>query len=107
MTTNIEENLNNEVENFPSRASGEDLYEYINRAAIQYIQESRAEFIVVMMHWLQLRSEPKTMLAVDVAGNNRLDELRGALEELLEEVNKGKVFKPFYERPINKALKKL
>lgn len=107
MNESLKETLDYAVENFPSRASGEDLYEYINKLAIKLILKSRPEFIVVMIHWIQLRSEPKTMLAVDIAGNNQLGELRGSIEELLKDVNEGKAFKPFYEKPITKALERI
>ena len=107
MVSKIEELLNQEVEVFPSRASGEDLYEHINKISVRLIDESREDFIMVMIHWLELRSEPKTMLAVDIIGKNRLIELKEPLKDLLDDVNKGKAFKSFYERPIKKSLKKI
>ena len=93
------------MDSFPSRASGEDLYEYMNKISIGLIKESREDFIMAMTNWLQLRSEPKTMLAVEIIGNNKLMELREDLEGLLDDVNKGNAFKPFYERPINRSLR--
>jgi hypothetical protein len=105
MVSNVEEQLNQEIDNFPSRASGEDLYEHINKISNRLIRDSREDFITAMAHWLQLRSEPKTMLAVTIIGENHLVELKEDLEELLDDVEKGKTFKPFYERPINKSLR--
>lgn len=96
--------LNHEVDSFPARASGEDLYEHLGKVLAVAVNEDRQGAVAVMLRWLQLRSEPKTMLAVDLAGKYRVYELKDELESLLLDVLAGKVFKPFYERPIRKSL---
>jgi hypothetical protein len=104
MSSDVEKWLNGEVDNFPSRASGEDLYLHIEQIAKRALLESRSEFIAVVNKWLELRSEPKTMLAVELARKYKLSELSAELELLLKEVEQGKAFKPFYDRPIKKAI---
>lgn len=104
MTGVVEKWLDSEVENFPARASGEELYEYMEKAALQALSDSRSEFVMAMTHWLRLRSEPKTMIAVEMIGKFKLSELSEDLEELLDDVAQGKVFKLYYDRPIKKAL---
>lgn len=104
MTTSLLDILDAEVAGFPSRASGEQLYEHINKIAARYVASERQELVSAVKRWLLLRSEPKTMLAVDIAGKLHLAELRPALEKLLADVEQGKAFKPFYVRPIKAAL---
>ncbi|WP_133719246.1 hypothetical protein [Methylocaldum gracile] len=104
ITNNLLEVLDAEVASFPSRASGEQLYAHISKIAARYVASERQEVISAVTEWLILRSEPKTMLAVDIAGKFRLAELRPVLEKLLVDVEQGKAFKPFYARPIKAVL---
>lgn len=104
MTDNLLHVLDAEVASFPSRASGEQLYEHINKMAARYVASERRELVDALKEWLLLRSEPKTMLAVDIAGKLHLTELRPALEEVLVDVEQGKAFKSFYTRPIKAVL---
>lgn len=104
MTNNVLQILDAEVAGFPSRASGEQGYEYINKIAARYVTSERQKLVAALSTWLHLRSEPKTMIAVDVAGKLRLSELRSELEKLLVDVEQGKAFLPFYARPIKAAL---
>lgn len=104
MTNDLLQLLDDEVAGFPSRASGEQGYEYINKIAARYVQSERPMLVAALTEWLLLRSEPKTMLAVDIAGKLHLTELRPALEKLLVDVEQGKAFKPFYARPIKAVL---
>jgi hypothetical protein len=99
--------LDSEVAGFPSRASGEQGYEFINRIAARYVKSERSMLIAALTDWLLLRSEPKTMIALDIAGNLNLTELRSEIEKLLEDVQNGIVFMPFYSRPIEVVLKLL
>lgn len=104
MTANLLYVLDAEVADFPSRASGEQLYEHLNKIAVRYVVSERQELVAALNEWLLLRSEPKTMLAVDIAGKLHLTELCSALEDLLVDVEQGKAFKPFYVRPIKAVL---
>lgn len=84
--------------------SGEYLEEHILMNARRFLIEDRQALIEVLQHWLSLRSEPKTMLAVVVTRELKLIELKSQLEELKKEVQAGKVFLPFYADSINEAL---
>lgn len=104
MANDLLQLLDDEVAGFPSRASGEQGYEYVNMIAARYVHSERPMLVAALTEWLLLRSESKTMLAVDIAGKLHLTELRPALEELLMDVEQGKAFKQFYARPIKAAL---
>ena len=104
MATDLLQILDAEVAGFPSRASGEQGYEYINKIAARYVKSERSNLVAALTSWLQLRSEPKTMIAVDIAGKLSLNELRIEIEKLLVDVEQGKVFLPFYARPIKAML---
>jgi hypothetical protein len=92
------------VANFPARASGEQLYDHISKIIAHYVQGERQMLIAALTQWLLLKSEPRTMIAVDIVGRFRLSELRSEIEKLLIEVEQGKAFMPFYARPIKVAL---
>ena len=104
MMTEILQVLDAEVAGFPDRASGEQLYEHINKIAARYTESERMALIAALSNWLQLRSEPKTMIAVDVSGRLCLSELRTEIENLLTDIEQRKAFLPFYAKPIKKVL---
>ena len=60
-----------------------------------------------MKVWLSVRDEPKTMLAVTVAKELQLSELRLDIELLREEIQLGEAFMPFYLRWVDEALASL
>lgn len=99
--------LNSEVATFPARASGEELYDYIGRLSARILSKNREGLAAAMIDWLELRSEPKTMLAVQIASDLRLAETRPALESFLNDVREGRVFLPYYAKPIEATLLKL
>ncbi len=107
MEIDMAEWLNSEIERFPARASGEELYKHFEKLSKRAVHEDRESFIATMSQWLRLQSEPKTMIAVDIAGRYKLLELEQELKKLLSDVSSGKSFKPFYGRPIRKSLAKI
>jgi hypothetical protein len=96
--------LDDAVDAFPERASGEDLYVHISDLASRLERSDRRQLVEAFVDWLKRRREPQTMLAVDIIGQLRLVELRGHLEELLSDVQAGRAFLPFYANPISRAL---
>ena len=102
MGSDMENYLNRIIEEFPSRASGEDLYEHLRKVSKPLVEKSREDFSTAMMKWLALRSEPKTMLAVELIGIYQLSELDRELEILRKEISEGLVFKSFYVKEIDK-----
>lgn len=101
------DHLEDEVFCFPAQASGEELYDHITRIAGRYATEERGLLVKAVAKWLALRSEPRTMLAVQIAVNEELTEIRPLILELLRDVQDRKAFLPFYAKPIQMALTKL
>ena len=99
--------LDAEVEQFPQRASGEDLYRYIVQRTKHAAESDRWALVSALTVWLGLRSEPKTMLAVEIISKHNVVELRSAVEQLLADVLDGEAFKAFYEQPIRSALEEM
>lgn len=104
MTNNLLLVFDAEVAGFSNRAPGEQLYDHLNKIAARYVASEHHELVFAVREWLLLRSEPKTMLVVDIVAKLHLTELRSVLEKLLVDVEQGKAFKPFYSRPIRTAL---
>ncbi len=103
----LREWLDEELNNYPERTSGEELYSFFIKQTEKYVKSNRRELIEALTYWLRLRTEPKTMLALDVAEKHNLTELREEIENLLRDVENGIAFKPYYGQFITKALKKL
>ncbi len=99
--------LEEELAVFPERASGEELYTYLFKRTIPLVELDRESFVTALSEWLNLRSEPRTMLAVEIATKHHLKELRDDIEKLLNDVEKGRAFKSYYNDPIRDALQKL
>lgn len=100
--------LENNLNNFPDRVSGEALYKFFNRIVKPIINSEdasdKSDLIDGLRFWLEKRTEPRTMLAVDIIGNNKLSELEAEVGILLNDVRKGVAFAPHYEKPVKKAL---
>jgi|SRR5689334_17633803 len=90
-----------------SLKSGEYLREEILDEA-RRIQDPDREFLVdVLRDWLQLRSEPRTMVAVDIAKVLALGGLKDDIQALRDDIVAGKAFSPYYLRWIDEALSSL
>jgi hypothetical protein len=99
--------LESELSEFPERAAGEELYEFLVCRTESLSRTDRTALIRALASWLILRSEPRTMLAVEIAAAHRLSELRGEIQSLLSDVQQGRAFGPHYATPIGSALGKL
>lgn len=100
--------LEGELANFPERASGEDLHRFFVEITERIVRSSdltdRTDLVGALREWLKLRSEPRTMLALDVAASYSLSELKPDIEELLREVRGGKTLWPYYQDNIIRSL---
>jgi hypothetical protein len=98
--------LEEEVANYPERASGEELYRYLVRRTAPLVETDRQALVKALASWLQLREEsgPQTILALEIAANHHLSELRDEIEKLLNDVRAGKAFLPYYEQWVTRAL---
>ena len=103
----IIDQLDSQLERFHPTDPAEDVYSHLNHFTEQLVISERPALLEALRDWLGLRSEPRTMLAVDIAASHGLGELRPEIEGLLADVQRKKVFKTYYERPIRKALEKL
>ena len=84
--------------NSPIPDSGEQSYRYLRSRVERVVNERREELIGGLRVWLSLRSEPKTMLAADLAADFHLTELRPDLFRLLEDVQAGRTNFPSEQR---------
>lgn len=57
------------------------------------------------LNWFSLGEEPYTMLAVDLVENLKIKELKPELETLKKDIESGKIFLPYYNEWVDKALK--
>lgn len=87
-----------------SEKSGEYLYDHVLRRAKRLIVEDYTGVIEVLRYWLSLRKEPHTMLAVRVARDLVVTELKPELENLRQDIESGKTFLPYYKRWVDQAL---
>ena len=84
--------------------SGEYLEEHVLMHAQWFLPVDRSGLIEALREWLSLRSEPRTMLAVKIALELGLKEIRSDIEALRLEVASGKIFPIFYLNDIDYVL---
>ena len=102
--------LESELKGFQERAGGEELYRFfvsITRKPLSTDAEDRQAIVDALHEWLGMRTEPRTMLAVEIAAAHGLSELRSDIGVLLDDVKAGKAFLPFYSQNIEKALQRM
>lgn len=90
-----------------SDKGGEYLYADINKRAKKLILVDRMGVVETSRYWFSLRKEPYTMLAVDLIEKLQIKELKPELEILRKEIESGKVFLPYYNEWVDKALSAL
>jgi hypothetical protein len=87
-----------------SEKSGEYLEEHIIEVVRGLINTDRKALISIFQDWLNLRKDPETMLAVNIAKKFKLRELNEGIQQLLDDINDKKVFLPYYGSIIQKTL---
>jgi hypothetical protein len=87
--------------------SGEYLEEHVLLYARQFLHTDRLGLVDALCSWIILKNEPRTMLAVRIAKELGLQELRQVIEMLRHEVAAGKVFPKYYLRDLDEALSTL
>ena len=88
----------------PGSKYGEYLYQDVIKRAKDLILKDRLGVIEACKYWFSLRKEPYTMLAVDLANNLHITELKPELENLKKNIASGKIFLPYYAEGVDKAL---
>jgi hypothetical protein len=99
--------LESDISNPGSYKSGEYLEEHTISHAVDVLQNDKQGLIEALMDWIETQSEPRTVLAVRVAKNLGLVELKPQIFELRHKIDTGKVFPRFYLRYIDEALNAL
>jgi hypothetical protein len=85
--------------------SGEYLYDHVATVARHALATGQREDLLnILQEWIARRSEPETMLAVDLVRELRLAELVRQLRELHAEIQAGKCFLPCYNEWTTRAL---
>jgi len=98
--------LEGEVQGYPERATGNECEDFIVRLASRVVQSDRKELVAAMQYWIGERGK-RTLLAVRIAAEHKLHELKPEVERLLADVRSGKAFSPYYEEFITPALKRI
>lgn len=96
--------LENDFRNPSSIKSGEHLADMVLKHTKAIVANDRKSLVGALQEWIREESEPKTMLAVRVAKELGLVELRTEISELRNLVADGKVFPKFYLRYFDEAL---
>lgn len=104
---------------FPERASGNEINAFIAKEIVPLIATDRSAVVEALRAWIALRipqnerrpsdgiREAKLWMALVIAADNQLYELRDDMESLLADVRSGKTFLPYYEEMILRLLKKM
>lgn len=95
--------LETDVEDPGSEKSGEYLEQHVLAHASAIAGHSRRELIEALRHWLALKTLPRTLVAIRVAGLLQLAELEPDLRTLMAAAN-ARDIPVFYLRYLKKAL---
>lgn len=87
--------------------SGEYLREIFLIRSKNIINEDRENLVDVLIDWIDSRTEPKTMLAVYLADELNIFELKNYVMALKKDIIKNNVFPRDYVIKIDRILKKL
>jgi hypothetical protein len=101
------ETLEGELNSFPERASPADFHRHLVAVLGRLCSENRPQVVGALSTWLQSRSDPRTLTAVNLIGKLGLTELRTDLEALLTDIRSGAAFLPYYAQWVEIALDKL
>lgn len=98
--------LDGEVENYPPRATGNECGEFIIRLARRVVDSDRNALTDALREWITQRGD-RTLLALNIAADLKLRELKPDIQRLLDDVRTGKAFRPYYEEFIGPALERI
>jgi len=98
--------LEGEIQGYPPRATGNECGQFVTRLAGRVLESDRLALVEAMREWITQRGE-RTLLAMNIAADLKLRELKPDIERLLEDVRAGKAFWPYYEEFIVPALRRI
>ena len=98
--------------NSPAPDSSEASYRHLQFHVERIVNSQREPLVSALRNWLSLRSEPKTMVAADLAADFHLSELRPDLFKLLDDIEGGRTkfvpgLKSHYENLIAECLSRI
>lgn len=96
--------LDSEIQCYPERATGNECEDFIVRIVTPVVESDRNELIAAMREWINQRGK-RTLMAIRIAVDHKLDELKPEIHRLLEDVRAGRAFSPYYEEFIGPALR--
>ncbi len=89
------------------KKQGNALYDQILKHAKEIVQQNRAALVEVLREWIALKIGPQTDMAVDIAGELKLVELREQIKQLRKDITEGRAFSKPEVWWADKALKVL
>jgi hypothetical protein len=98
--------LEGELLGYPERATGNEREDFIVRLAGRLVESDRSALTEAMRDWMAQRGK-RTLLAMQIAADHKLRELKPDIQRLLEDVRAGKAFSPYYEEFIVPALRRI
>lgn len=98
--------LESEIQGYTPRSTGNECEQFITRLAARIVESDRNELVAAMREWITQHGQ-RTLLAMNIAADLKLRELKPDIERLLEDVRTGKAFSPYYEEFIGPALKRI
>lgn len=99
--------LENDMSNPGSFKSGEYLEEQVLSRATGILHKDKQGLIEALIKWIEAKSEPRSMLAVSIAKNLGLVELKPQILDLKQKIECGKIFPRFYLKYIDEAIHEL
>lgn len=100
----ILEEFETDFTNPRAEKDGEYFHEIVLLRARRLILKDRGGMIEALRYWISLRKGPHTMLAVYIVEKLGISELKSELEVLKKDIASHKVFLPWYEREVDRAL---
>ncbi len=85
-----------------------ELHEVLSWRCREVAEKDRDAFVYALDKWIDRKQEPYALLAVNLAVEMHLSELRGSIQSLLSAVNEGAAFRPqlkaYYSTRLQEAL---
>jgi hypothetical protein len=88
-----------------SQKDGNSLYYLILKRTKRLIIGDRLGVLNALRYWFSLRSDPFTLIAVNLVQDLQITELKPELKKLRKEIESGKAFLPYYNEWVERALK--
>ena len=78
--------------------------EVVMKRCKSLVKKDRKVLIEILIDWINMRKDPDTMLAIEIAEELKLIELKSYIMKLGKEISDGRLFYNYYLSDINSAL---